>query len=988
MQACPCLRLRLWRQQHCRPAQSWRISTGARGLTATATNRPGSTVAIPEDTFISPSHNSELKDSRWGTQGGYALHYKFRRTAVGGKQLKAKRATEPQVKRAKMRLKSQKQKRSPKLAPQTKGKLSDPFHPGQQAYHTRRLELRPTTGGSAELVETIPLNAQATAAIEGTSRRLKKLIAANGDRARPTIKYVMAQWRRVQRTTSPGDLEAARKAFWSWRKSLEETRRLLRQGELLKEIPEDFVHSNELWKIIGRCESGGDGSSDNTECIQEAKAAWEALSEQQRSKDWPEFVNKALRSGPQHAYVFLMATFDAATMPLYVVEDAIHFLAQSCLSATTGSTATASSELSYAKSIKADDVFALLRAAFGTQPPIQELKLQEAKTMPRLLLQQATVFHLTRILGTPEAARDLYRLLTTHGHAMYKYTRLQMAWQLARSAQLAHRMQALEILQDALASTNLDINSPQSASVCTAILTVHENESDSGQGAEVGAEDGAQDGDREPLEPLATPAEMFEALLRCGLEPNLIMYTTLIRGLCLRHELHAAQQVLELMVKNQIDPDDTVYSIMMNGAKTCGNVSTLQRVAASAAAHGVRHPYVWNDFLQAIYQTAHSEVLSRPSSAVSKHIHVVPAFPLMLQAYTRMFSREPLETLLPGVFSGLDSLGSEQTKGSAAADRWEFIGQFESTLHSLPQLPPTALIEPTSPALATMVLGYIQNLSKPYEIISFYSHLRRLLQARDPTTLRLIQSEGTRIHDIVIMALCKHEGMLRATLDVVGDMLRDASAVLEGEDPGHLERNIHLNDTLSYGHPAPSIYTWSILLNGFMVHRQTRQGERILKMMRDRGVEPNLVTWNSLLAGYARAQRPQETARAVLRLERAGHEPDEYTIRAFSYLVKKASALQLIEENRAAETAGRKYYTASVSGGAAAKLGSAPAAATSAVSAVAPSIPTDIRYGTSAGSWGEKPATVAELHDLENEVEEIAKMMDKEQRDGSCGSAV
>ncbi|CAK7565976.1 MAG: hypothetical protein SEPTF4163_003907 [Sporothrix epigloea] len=950
-----------------------------------ATNRPGVTAAIPEDTSISTSYDSELKDrhSRWGTQGGYALHYKFKRTAVGGVQLKAKRVTEQQVKRAKVRLKSQKQNQSSKLAPQTNGKLSDLFRPDQQPYHTRHLESRPSGDGSAELVETIPLNAEATAAIKGASRRLQKLIAANGSRPRPTIKYVMAQWRRVQRTTSPGDMEAARKAFWSWRKSLEETRRLLRQGELPKEIPEDSIHSSGLWKIIRRRESGGDGSSDNTECIQEAKLVWEALSEQQRSKDWPEFVNEALRSGPQHAYVFLMATFDAATMPLYVFEDAIHLLAQSCLSATARSTASANSECSYAESIKADNVLALLRHAFGTQPPIQELKLQEAKMMPRLLLQQATVFHLTRIFGTPGAARDLYRLLVAHGHAMYKNTRLQMAWQLARSAQLAHRMQALEILQDALASTNLDINSPQSASVCTAILTVHENESDSGQVAE----DGTQDGDREPL---ATPADMFEALLRCGLEPNLIMYTTLIRGLCLRHELQAAQQVLELMVKNQIDPDDTVYSIMMNGAKTCGNVSTLQRVAVSAAAHSVRHPYVWNDFLQAIYQTAHSEVLSRPSSAVSKHVHVVPAFPLMLQAYTRMFSRQSLETLLPGVFSGLDSFGNEQAKGSAAANRWEFMGQFESTLHSLPQLSPTALIEPTSPTLATMVLGYIQNLSKPYDIISFYSHLRRLLQARDPTALRLIQSEGTRIHDIVIMALCKHEGMLRATLDVVGDMLRDASAVLEGENLGLLEQKIRLNDTLSHGHPAPSIYTWSILLNGFMVHRQTRQGERILKMMRDRGVEPNLVTWNSLLAGYARAQRPQETARAVLRLERAGHEPDEYTIRAFSYLVKKASALQLIEEHRAAETTGSKYYTAPVIGSAAANSDSVSAAATSAVSAVAPSIPTDIRYGASAGSWGEKPVTVAELHDLENEVEEIAKMMDKEQRDGSSvmGAAV
>ncbi|CAK7262949.1 hypothetical protein SEPCBS119000_000235 [Sporothrix epigloea] len=922
------------------------------------------------------SDSPNPKDSRYGTQGGYALHYKFGRGADGAVQLMAKRATEAQVNKSKQRLQTRKQKRSPKPEAQTDEKRSSPPRTSQQGYHTRRLELQPMADGSNLLVDTVPPASAETAAMDSTSRRLKKLIASDESKTRPTFKYVMAQWRRVQRTALPSDSEAAQKAFWSWRRSLEETRQLLKRGELPKRVPEGYFHGSGLWEITGRRESGKEDNIGESEHIQRVKAAWEALPETQRNKEWPDLVNETLRCGPQHAYVFLMATFDAAVMPLYVAEDVIHFLAQACI-ATTGDASEANGDLSYGSLIKGDEIFALLRHAFGTQPPVQELNPHEIQAAPRLLLQQATVFLLTRILGTPNAAWDLYRLLLAHGHAMYKNTRLQLAWQLARSAQLSHRMQALEILQEAVASTNLDINSPQSASVCTAILTVHTDENKSEQEATGTAQDEAR-------EALATPAEMFEALLRCGLEPNLIMYTTLIRGLCLRHELNAAQQVLELMVKNQIDPDDTVYSIMMNGAKTCGNVSTLQRVAASAAAHGVRHPYVWNDFLQAIYQTAHTEVLSQPSSAVSKHVHVVPAFPLMLQVFTRMFSSAPLEKLLPGVYSGFDNRGSDPIKVSAAANRWEFMGQFGSTLHSLPQLPSTAMIEPTSPTLATMILAYIQNLSRPYDIISFYSHLRRLLQARDPTAVRLIQSEGTRIHDIVIMALCKHEGMLRATLDVVGDMLRDASAAQEEADPKRLGQEIQSNDTLGHDHPAPSIYTWSILLNGFMVHRQTRQGERILKMMRDRGVEPNLVTWNSLLAGYARAQRPQETARALLRLERAGHEPDEYTIRAFSYLVKKASALQLIEEQRAADTAGGSKHVTSVgSVGASTKSGSGSAAAASAASTVAPSAPAESRFGASAGSWGGKPASVAELHDLENEVGEIAKMMDEEQRDSN-----
>ncbi|CAK7206082.1 hypothetical protein SEUCBS139899_008865 [Sporothrix eucalyptigena] len=783
-----------------------------------------------------------------------------------------------------------------------------------------------------------------------TTRRVHNLVAGKKEETRSTAQYVLAQQRRIQRTSRGRDVGVAIRAFRFWKKSVKGTQDLLENGRLPREAKDDHL----LWQILGPRESQEDGEVGSDERIQRAKKAWLALPEEQRSKEWPELMTQALWSGPRLAYVFFLVTFDTTTMPLYLAEDTIHFLAQVCFTATTANSGGQSSPSSDGLDLTGEDIFALLRHVLDAQPPIKEEK--DLKKAARVLLQQATIFYITRSLSTTEGVWDLYKLLRLHGHALYKDTRLQIARQLARSPRPTFRMRALEVLQEALATTKLDINSPQSASVCTAILTVHEGDN--------GKEAKTEDDEAEP-EPVATPAEMFEALLRCGLEPNLIMYTTLIRGLCLRHELNAAQQVLELMVKNQIDPDDTVYSIMMNGAKTCGDVPALQRVADSAAAHDVRHPYVWNDFLQAIYQTAQSEVLHQPSGTMSKHVRIVPAFPLMVQAFSRMFVRTPLETLLPNVFLG--GSGSDISSPPGSSQRWEFVAQLEPTIYNLPQLPRTTMIEPTSPTLATMILGYIQSLSRPYDVISFYSHFRRLLQAGDPTAVRLVQSEGTRIHDIVIMALCKHEGMLRATLDVVGDMLRDATASMEGTGteapPGH-------------SHPPPSIYTWSILLNGFMVHRQARQGERILKMMRDRDVEPNIVTWNSLLAGYARAQKAQEAARAVLRLERAGFEPDEHTIRAFSYLIKKASALRFLEDHRAA----KKAATVDASSVDAAEI--IKVAGTPAGSPVAPS------DAENNSLWGTKPVTVAELHDLENEVEEIAKMMDEEQRDGSSGSTV
>lgn len=96
-------------------------------------------------------------------------------------------------------------------------------------------------------------------------------------------------------------------------------------------------------------------------------------------------------------------------------------------------------------------------------------------------------------------------------------------------------------------------------------------------------------------------------------------------------------------------------------------------------------------------------------------------------------------------------------------------------------------------------------------------------------------------------------------------------------------------------HPSPSVYTWTILMQGFMRHNQPQEAEHILELMREHSIEPNAVTWNTLATGYAKMQKIPEAVDAMRRLEAAGFRADNWTLKAFSHIGDKRRAIKLME---------------------------------------------------------------------------------------------
>lgn len=93
----------------------------------------------------------------------------------------------------------------------------------------------------------------------------------------------------------------------------------------------------------------------------------------------------------------------------------------------------------------------------------------------------------------------------------------------------------------------------------------------------------------------------------------------------------------------------------------------------------------------------------------------------------------------------------------------------------------------------------------------------------------------------------------------------------------------------------PTVQTWSILLHSYMKHGHNEAAEKVMTMMRKRGIEPDLATWNQIIAGFVRQQDVINVVKASKKLKDAGFEFDGWTIRALRRLRNKNAYFQGME---------------------------------------------------------------------------------------------
>ncbi|KAH8905631.1 hypothetical protein BR93DRAFT_929901 [Coniochaeta sp. PMI_546] len=626
-----------------------------------------------------------------------------------------------------------------------------------------------------------------------------------------------------------------------------------------------------------------------------------------REVTWPHLALVALAFFPRSACLFLRATWEKSICPIYIIHDAVWFLIRR--------PAVMQSEAA------AQDLCDLLT-----------FFLKHARR-EGFQIRQWDIYMIVKSVLSDEAIHAFYQQLVISKHPLHRYTRLQFARRFGET--VAFKPTAFEILEFLVQAGELDINSPHVGALCTTILTPSKK----------ALEEAFTPGKFvEGTEMLESSTKYSERLLQLGFNPNLITYSVLIRDLIQRREVKTALDVLKIMTSQDLKPDALLYSYLLYGAKTSGSWLPMHMLVQQAFLDEIRDPVVWNELLHTVFMAYLGEVRrQRGRRKVG-----MPAFHPMLKIYASIFKPDLLRKFIP---ADMDHLVKADLHVS---NIWQCEKQAFLLAYRTPSWNARGLLDPGYDTVTIMILGYINSLSNPQSILEFYLHFKRLVDHGDADALHLVEKGATRIYDYILKALLQWEEHLGTSVGLVNDMLKlsgesplqeqsfratassrplsVAPATVTGSGSGSgadelsLDRLSLSSDlrsaelgetgiaqpmkaalTLSgpqerFRHPAPSVHTWSILINGLMFHREADKAEKVMEIMQEHGVEPSIVPYNTLMAGYANAQNVRKTVKTLQRLEAAGFEGDDYTFKAWAYLTDKEAALELMEGVEAART--------------------------------------------------------------------------------------
>ncbi|KAL5594386.1 hypothetical protein BROUX41_001321 [Berkeleyomyces rouxiae] len=515
-------------------------------------------------------------------------------------------------------------------------------------------------------------------------------------------------------------------------------------------------------------------------------------------------------------------------------------------------------------------------------------------------------FFLLQREATNDKALEFYMMLLEKEIPVHPNTMAQFAYRFA--LQNSYKPYAMRIIYEAL--TNIPgVNKMSSwAKVCTTLFLpgrvkeTHESRGDPKHDVDTGE----------------MAQELWASLIPAGFSPNLIHFTALIRYLSLHGHMDTAWKVFEVVVEHDIQPDPVLYATLLDGAKKRLDLDSFQRSLALISTDNTATVATWNTALHYVLSLGIAEAYQKKLS----YPRVIPTFAPLLEIYRRVFRIEPLEKLLPDGFS--------RVRPAADLHDWRFAQDLLHPIHNaLPELREDEKLEPSTATLVIMMISYLKNAAMSYDVMAFYTRFRGLLMSGDEMAAALVREQGTVVYDMVIKAFAGWPGLLRASVDVLNDMMPGSSvggavtsapatvphAAVDQKTSAHDEKTSHnstssldatsesteLVDKPTPRHPPPSVYTWNILLHSWVMQRSDNT-DQVLQLMEEHGVKPILVSWNTLISGYARAQHAQQVSETLVKLHQSGFVPDEWTLRAFGRLRDKDTVLMALRQALNEET--------------------------------------------------------------------------------------
>jgi pentatricopeptide repeat protein len=641
---------------------------------------------------------------------------------------------------------------------------------------------------------------------------------------RPFAEEAVRQIRRIYRGRRTWDISNRLDEFQVWKI---EYSRLLRQiySDELKEAP---YHSTDWAKFTGQAEPS----------VSAMAGSWAALDQDTRERLWFRMIISILDTNPALVPSFVRATYDESWSQAYVVEDLIRLL---LLRAT------------HYKDTKAQDSAVDLFFFLLDSNSQNSLKFRE------------DVIGTIVTLAPLEKNLALFDRLRAADESLQPATLLHFASVFAKSRE--HKSVAAQILCSLAKTKEYKINTPAVSSVCTSLLHLEE-------------------GGEMPDGP-AAPDKLFEMLLQHGLHPNIYNITALMRNFCVRGYVDTAWTVFDLLLQYHIQPDQHVYSTLLNASKKELDAESIRRIMAAVSSHNAWNVVILNDLLDAIARDNHTYQERRRRQRKSNS-----AFRPMMQVYAKFFKLEPLQRLC--TFPLEDYLLWQGPKPGHSSEITEIGAALVSQTEA-------SLMDPDSTTLTMMLSAAIQGAPRLYpragkhkqeraitRLLSQLNHFRRLLRSKDPLAVEMVQKHGTLVFDIFLRGMLQFRQCLQPAVQLVRDMLRNAA-----EEEQQFGRTVQ--------HPRPSVHTWTILVNGFKNHRQPGVAASMVKMMvKDGGIKPNMITWNTLVTAFARVSDARGAVRSVRYMEKSGLSPDKDTVQALGSMNPEARklAVRLLEVSK------------------------------------------------------------------------------------------
>lgn len=330
-------------------------------------------------------------------------------------------------------------------------------------------------------------------------------------------------------------------------------------------------------------------------------------------------------------------------------------------------------------------------------------------------------------------------------------------------------------------------------------------------------------------------SNILAEMLELGVPPSLMMYNVVMLNAVEAGQMDFAYRIYGMIKASKFEPDSYTYSILLKGIKHGMDELFVSKLFQRAKDAGLlsQSPYLVGQLLYITY-------LYRPK------VKDFPAFDELVPIYEQYMDSQPLKDL------------------GFLRDRTDVTSQSQ-----------VELIQPTPPVLGIMITAYLMQHRESDHIPALYARYHELVEAGHILVAPLAQTDYTA--NVFVKTLGHRRENLPLCTTIFEHMLKAPAS-----------------PTVKYA--APTVQTWSILLAAFMDHRQANAGEKIMAMMRHRGIKPNQVAWNTLLGGYAGMQDVEGTIGAMRRMENAGFVVEEETMEALGRLVDRNQLMRAFEK--------------------------------------------------------------------------------------------